>query len=213
MPFDIESFIRLRPWAYHLTSVDNVESIRSARKLVCAAESIKHSSFAYLLSRRRISSERVCTRGEHVRVQSQSPLHEGNIEFEEGWNLPRLLEHLNNLVFFWPGNKEGPIRYGKNHFISASWGAAPVALRIYTRELLACNTETTPLFSRYNSGSPRCVNGRRSPRGSKTFITAGEFEGKSYEAVELAMPKSVSIPLGAEWSLSLSGDWGPLFEQ
>ena len=54
--------------------------------------------------------------GRIVEVRDQAPLHKGNLHFDEGWSMARLVEYLNGHVFFWPGGADGPIDYGRRHW-------------------------------------------------------------------------------------------------
>jgi len=211
MPFPLKSFSFLRPFLYHLTSADNLDSIRSTRRLRCAAEFIRSSGQDDLLQRHRKESCSVQRGGVRVRLQGQSPLHAGNIAFEGGWSLNDLIEHLNGLVFFWPGSETGPSRYGMNHFESSSWGERPVVLKTGTTELFDANPAGSPLFCRFNSGSPRWSNGQPSPRGHDTFLPANKFEGSPSKVVEVVFPEAVALPEGTQWGPSPAGPWRRFF--
>jgi hypothetical protein len=213
MPFSLESFVQLRPFVYHLTSSDNLDSIRLMRCLKCTVEFIKNSGMDALLREHRQESHSVRSGTLRVRLQSQSPLHAGNIAFEDAWNLRDLIECLNGLVFFWPGTEAGPSQYGINHFASSSWGKRPVALRICTAQLLELNSSNEPLFCRFNSGSPRCVNGRKSPRGLSTFLPAEMFAGTRSEVVEVVFRGGICLPDTTEFTVSLGDRWRPFFKQ
>jgi hypothetical protein len=95
------------------------------------------------LRQRRPRHVRIRVSGANIWLQGQSPLHEGNISFGEGWDLEDLVERLNDLVFFWPGWSDRPIDYGKRHFESTSWsGESPAVLRVSTAALLKENRRT-----------------------------------------------------------------------
>jgi hypothetical protein len=212
MPFTLDSFVKLRPFLYHLTSVDNLDSIRSVRRLECGADFIKRSGSDDLLRRHRKGSCCVCVGNMSVRLQSQSPLHAGNIAFEDNWSLGDLIECLNRLVFFWPGTETGPSRYGTNHFASSSCDEKPIVLRVHTAKLFESNPVNKPLFCRFNSGSPRCVDGRKSPRGPSTFLPAEVFAGTRSEVVEVVFDGSVHLPDTTEYAPSNFGPWQSLFK-
>jgi hypothetical protein len=211
MPFSLESFVKLRPFLYHLTSADNLDLTRSMRRLKPAAEFIKASGSDDLLRRRREGSCFLLPGSVGARLQSQSPLRVGNITFSSAWTLGDLIECLNGLVFFWPGTQAGPSRYGTNHFASSSWDEKPVALRVDTAKLFESNPGNDPLFCRFNSGSPRCVNGRKSPRGPNTFMPAEAFLGARSEVVEVAFRRSVHLPDATALKRSHSDLWEPFF--
>jgi len=136
-------------------------------------------------------------------------LHQGAIAFEVGWDLARLVAHINEHVFFWPGGLRGPIGAGLRHY-EHYHSEGPVMLRVNTRCRLALNPDLVPLFSKHNSGAPRVVAGRRSPRGSRSYLTSGEFVGSVSDVVEVAFRGPVAVPDDTEFLESYSGPWGPV---
>jgi len=166
-----------------------------------------------LLKQRRAESCLINVRGKSIRLQSQWPLHAENINFQGGWDLESLIECLNGLVFFWPGTKDGPVSSGRNHFESQSWAKwEPVAIRVATRELFDANPDSAPLFSPYNSGSPRFSGGKPSPRGPETFLPADQFSRNPSKVVELTFPRDVRLPRSSQRSSSPNGPWDLLFQ-
>jgi hypothetical protein len=59
---------------------------------------------------------------------------------------------------------------------------------------MVANPNTEPLFCRFNSGAPRVVGGRRSPRGVTTFQPAGMFAGTPSDVVEVVFERSIVLP-------------------
>jgi hypothetical protein len=169
-----EKFCSIRPFAYHLTSVENLSSIRVTGCLETAASILERASQAELTRKHRPRRVPVFLNGEGVWLQSQAPLYERNILFCQGWGLEDLLGRLNSLVFFWPGTDDGPNIYGKRHLESASWDASVAILRVSTAELLDANATLSPLFCRYNSGSPRYSHGLPSRPGYLCYF--GRFQ-------------------------------------
>jgi hypothetical protein len=49
--------------------------------------------------------------------------------------MTKLLDRLNSLVFFWPGNDKGSIPNGQSHFASADGPTDPVTLRVPTKDV------------------------------------------------------------------------------
>ena len=77
-----------------------------------------------------------------------------NVQLDPTWTEGDFIEFLNEHVFFWPGVKLGPIRYGArllDHYEEQS----PAVIRVCTATLLAENRLLTPLFCAFNSGAPR----------------------------------------------------------
>jgi hypothetical protein len=182
------------------------------RRLRCAAEIIAGSGERELLRKHRSGSRLLPSGNSPIRLQSQAPLRANNVAFEENWALEDLIECLNGFVFFWPGKKH-PSPYGMRHFESSMSGNCAVSLlRVNTAKLLDVESENRPLFCRYNSGSPRCVDGRKSPRGPGTFLPHYKFEGTLAEVVEVVFSGSLALPDCTQLAESPTGPWRPFFE-
>jgi hypothetical protein len=207
MAFDLDRFASLRPYSYHLTSANNLSSLRACMFLETAAGLAKVTGRPDAVSKPRKEQVLLQARGGAVALQSQSPLHAGNISLEGGWTFEHLVERLNSLVFFWPGGPQGPINYGERHYHSKSWPESPMVLRVSTSELVRENSSVTPLFCRFNSGSPRWSNGKPSPRGPKTFLPADQFSGSISDVVELTFPGRVRLPKSVEIGDIPLGPW------
>ncbi len=78
-----------------------------------------------LLSTRRTSNTPIKVGGTELLLQSQSPLHEGHVALEGGWTFADLIRELNDMVFFWPGTKDSPGRYGARHIAHNLWDELP----------------------------------------------------------------------------------------
>ena len=195
MPFDIARLIRTRPFLYHLTARENVPSIIRDRELRCARLLLEGSDLSHQISARRSEHLRVTNREGRTLIRDQKPLIEKNIAFESGWNLARLVEHINEHVFFWPGGASGPIGPGLNHF-ERYRSEAPAILRLPTTAI----TKTGLRFSRYNSGAPRCSGGKHSPRGGGTYLPATEFSGNASDVIEVVTVHMCALPSGVEVS-------------
>lgn len=147
---------------------------------------------------------------DEVWIRDQRPLHAGNVGFRGGWTFEDLLMAINDKVFFWPGTYSGPISYGIRHYERYA-ADRPVLLRLRSSQVLIANSTTTPLFCRYNSGSPRWSNGVASPRGPETFVPCTRAVFSAAAVVEFVMSGEVAIPRCAEVALSFNGPWKPLF--
>jgi hypothetical protein len=210
---DIEVFLSLRPYAYHLTSVDNLPSIRAAGGLESAATlSDRGGARRGLLRQPRSKHVRLPMSRGAVWLRDQRRLKEGQMSLEGGWQFGDFVERLNSLVFFWPGKQDGPLRAGQQHF-KYYQGEHPEILRVGTEVLLRDNPGLTPLFCRYNSGFPRC-NPRtgKSPRGPDTFVPSNQFTGSCSDVVELTFPGGVRLPNCTERASTPQGPWRRLFE-
>jgi hypothetical protein len=212
MPFHIEDYEALRPYVYHTSPVGNAARILAERRLEPTATLLELGGRDDLLCVRRETDVALLVDGYSIAIRDQTPLITANIEFEAGWGLAELVEYVNRRVFFWPGGLGGPIDYGASHFNRYA-GERPVVLRMKLRSLLAANPGLQPQFSRYNSGAARQNQGKRIPRGPKTFTTAGRFGGKCGDVKEIAFDASVRLPNDTERSFGLTGPWRRAFEQ
>lgn len=202
MTLDVHRFVQFRPYLYHLTARENLSAIEQLRELRCTNLLLEASGLEHLASTRRREHLQITIMGSAVIIRDQAPLKEGAIEFEDGWSVPRLVKHLNEQVFFWPGTAAGPIGAGANHFDRYS-SERPVIIRIGTQAAIRANLR----YSRFNSGAPRCSGGKRSPRGSKTYFAAEDFPGTPSDVVEVVVEGSLQLPATAELAEQPYGPW------
>jgi hypothetical protein len=203
---DVNRYSKIRAYLYHLTDRVNLDHIRESKLLFCAAELMKHSGRDDLLRKRRQNHERIEINGSGVSLRDQKPLLSGNIELTGGFTFEDFVEALNARVFFWPGTDEGPIRSGENHFARYEI-ERPAMLRCRFQSLLSASLAAEPLYCMYNSGAPRCVNGRKSPRGPNTFLKACDFPRSPSKVVEVTFIGEVEIPQDAEFGDGPKGPW------
>ncbi len=209
MPFDLPHFVRLRPFLYHLTACRNLRRIRKSHGLECARRLFCAGGQPELIRKRRRQHCELEIDGETAIVRDQSPLHPGNMKLDEGQCLEDFVEHLNGLVFFWPGGDKGPIQAGRRHYKRYK-GEHPALLRVRTEDLFEKN-KGKPLFCRYNSGAPRCSKGERSPRGRDTFLDAGSFPFTAGKVVETVYAGQAVLPKSTQLGSSPCGPWERLF--
>lgn len=159
-----------------------------------------------LMRVRRPSHERIAVNGHMIVIRDQRPLHAGNAKFPRGYSFADFVDSLNSRVFFWPGKAPKPISYGVRHFKHYK-REDPVLLRMRFDSLVRQNPIATPLFCRYNSGSPRCSNGKKPPRGPDTFLAADNFIGTPSSVVEVTFDRQLVLPADTEFSSRLTGPW------
>ncbi len=193
MPFEIETFPNVRPYLYHLTSRENLPAIRKGMNLRSAVSIASAGGVGGTLESRRKTSVQITVDGSVLNIRDQGPLYEGNMLLAPGWTFGDVLRDLNRRVFFWPGTAVGPISYGARHFERYA-AESPVVLRVRTQDVFSLNADRAPEFCRYNSGSPRCSGGKRSPRGPDTFRVHGDFDGTSSNVVEVTFVDRVALP-------------------
>jgi hypothetical protein len=208
--FTLKRFVEVRPYLYHLTAQSNLGRLLSHRRLESAEQLLNRGGQLNRLDQHRRGHHTIDIDGVAVSLRDQAPLYEGNIDFEAGWTFPQVIALLNQRVFFWPGTAAGPIDYGLRHYARYE-AERPSVIRVRTLSLLSSNALNPPLFCRYNSGSPRCSGGVRSPRGSATF-QAARFTGYlPSEVVEVTFIGTVCLPEDTELRGESWEEWGPMF--
>jgi Family of unknown function (DUF7002) len=197
MPFDIASYSKLRPFLYHLTHRENLPRLQVSMCLESAARLLKSCGQTEQFRNKREDSVLLNIDRNSVRLTDQARLYAANIEFEAGWDFHRFIAYLNQFVFFWSGNEDGPVAHGQRHF-RRYLQELPVMLRVPFASLVSSN-RCAPLFCRYNSGSPRCVGGRKSPRGRSTFLEAPACDFARSDVVEVAFKGFVRLPVDIQF--------------
>jgi len=200
MAFSKENYSKLRPYAYHLTSVSNLANIAKQKQIFSATKLLISSGRRDLLALKRKESEQVKIGGNTLMIRDQSPLHEGNMTLPKDYSFSDFIKYLNGHVFFWPGDEDSPIPYGQRHFERYKH-QKPAIIRIEISALLAINTE--PYFSKCNSGSPRCSKGKGVPRGPNTFVTCDSAPYTAGQVKELVFKDHIN--LGAVWEYQVLG--------
>src|ERR1700704_582135 len=165
--FHMQDYVALRPYLYHTLLRINLPALRESGRLYSTDALRQLANLPAATGLRRDKRVRLSLPFGTVQAQDQSPLSEGNIDLRGGWTLRRLIEELDSRVFFWPGDQKGPMPYGQRHF--EQYRAEALLLRLPFLPLYE-SADPKPDFCRFNSGSPRCVGGRKSPRGPDTFV-------------------------------------------
>lgn len=205
----LNKLIQLRPYLYHFTARENTEYLRSHRSLLSTNQLLSQTEGGAKPARR---AARLTARvsGAEVVIRDQAPLYPANIELTGDWSFENLLHSLDSRVFFWPGAEQGPIDYGRRHFQRYET-EQPLVLRLPFENLLRENPKRVPYLCKFNSGSPRYVNGRASPRGPDTFMPPNEFSHRPSEVVEITFLDSVKLPKSTECSGHFEGPWNRFF--
>ena len=210
MAFLLDKLISARRFLFHLTTSENLVHIRQTALLKPAAALMRRAKRIELLRARRSTHVPSQTGKRSIVLRDQSPLHRRNVELLDGFGFEDFVESLNNRVFFWPGKDGGPSDYGVRHFERYE-NEHPVILRVGFRSLVAANPSAKPLFCAYNSGSPRCYMGNKSPRGPNTFLEAQRFAGTLSEVVEVTFEREILLPSDTEYAQHPTGKWRTLF--
>jgi hypothetical protein len=209
MSFENAQFMKARPFLFHLTYRNNLDEIRRSRTLFCAASLMQTAGDTSYLRRKRSSSIQLQIKTTTIHLRDQQPLHAGNIRLKGGWSYDDLIQSLNERVFFWPGTTNGPISYGVRHFRRYA-DESPVLLRVATKELFEKNSDITAQYCKYNSGSPRCTQGKGSSRGPETFMLSTKARYTPCNVVEVTFEKRVILPSQVQLADTLNGPWADL---
>jgi len=209
VPFSNNQFARTRPYLFHLTDRDNIPAISQLRVLHSAASLMQQAGDDSYLREKRCQSMQIEIGSRQINIRDQQRLHAGNITFQGGYSFGDVIQSLNERVFFWPGKTDGPIDYGERHF-ERYVDDQPVILRVSTAAIFSANSSVSPLFCRYNSGSPRCSKGLGSPRGPDTFVVSDDADFTPSAAVEVTFETQVSLPARVEIADSIFGPWRSL---
>jgi hypothetical protein len=201
-----QRYAGLRPYLYHLTDRSNLARIRETNTILPVARLMELAGRADLLRIRRRGHEWLNIGQESILTRDQAPLHEGNVELINGFSFEDLVESINRRSFFWPGTAAGPISYGVRHFRRYQ-KEHPVILKIAFQSLLNMNRGVDPLYCKYNSGSPRCSGGNKSPRGPDTFLPAARFNGAPSKVVEVTFGVPIVLPADARVGNRPAGPW------
>jgi hypothetical protein len=206
MGLDVSTFGKVRPFIFHLTDRQNLRRIKAMSVLESSERLLSRAGRSDWLRSRRVGPRSITIDGESVLLRDQDPLQQGAIAFEAGWDLERFIGHVNRHVFFWPGSAAGPIDAGRNHFERYA-PKQPLLLRVGLYQLIVANPKSEPLFCRFNSGAPRVVGGRRSPRGASTYQRPDDFVGTPSVVVEVLFEDQVVLPASTQIGTSYDGPW------
>lgn len=202
---EVEAFQQLRPFLWHLTTRDNWISVRKRADggdYTLSSTATLHaeaSSPGFKLGEARSECQTLSLPWGNALIRDQAQLvnSEKQLGFPEDWDLGRYCGWLNEFVFFWPGNQDGPVTpAGKKHFryhlrksevkLTFLKVDAEKAVNAYDGDVL------------FSSGSLGAPSGRKKivPRGPSALVTAGEIEVPS-KVVEIAFRDELVLTPGA----------------
>lgn len=204
---DIQKFISLRPYLYHLTDQRNLNGIVSNKKILSTEKIIADSSIPnkreYLSSRR--PQHDLIRIGEFdFHIRDQQPISELVLgrSLTNNWTVADFIQHLNKRVFFWP-----TINRLTRHFDRYK-NESPVILRFNTEEIFKLNPDAE--FCNLNSGATRCSsywNGDAPHRGINTFLTAANYQLGHTSVAEVTFLKYCDLPDSYWISKNPFGNW------
>lgn len=204
---DIEKFIKLRKFLYHLTDERNISSIFGQQKLLSATAIVAQSAIEdkpQFLSTRRGNHCAILVDGIEYRLRDQQPISMNALEkcVSDGWSAGNFIKHLNDRVFFWPTLHRLGIHYGRYE------SEQPKIIRVATDSMLQVNP--TPRFCRLNSGATRAnswLGGVAPSRGKDTFLTQELYGGIPSSVVEVTFEESCNLPVQLWISGNPAGPW------
>lgn len=208
MAFDLADFVRLRPFAYHVTSRDNAPALRRSRHIHTTQSLLQRANRLDLLRHRRRDYVSIATPEGVVVLKDQKPLIEANTALAAGWDFGSFVAYLNTFAYFWPGSEAAPIGPGRR-LLDHYEADGPLVLRVRTTDLLGANPDSKPQFCPFNSGAPRYNAGEPARRGPDLFSEAAEFPRRASEVVELAFRRDVALPATTECRTAYG--WSPFF--
>lgn len=193
MPFQLDEFIRLRPFLYHVTCRENLQALRMHRCIHTTLSLLDAANRLDLADIRRENYLPLDTPFGRLILKDQRPLIEANVQLAQEWDFAAYVRYLNGFTYFWPGNDDAPIGSGRR-LLTHYEPDGPVVLRIPTREFLDVNRALVPEYSAFNSGAPRFHSGRPAKRGPDLFATADQFPRRAAEVVEVGFRGNVMLP-------------------
>lgn len=203
---DLERFIQQRPYLYHLTNVQNAESILADRKLYSANQIIYMSGDAsdIINRQRRIGHQEVKVGVKSYFLRDQRPISQKALEkcLTDGWKMPDFLYHLNDRVFMWPTIDRLTRHYNRYAFEN------PVIFRFPTREIIESNPHVK--FCRLNSGATRAnshLGGKPPERGKNSFLKAEDFLLSIREVAEVTFENECNFNISIARGLTPNGDF------
>jgi len=206
VPFEDSVLAETRLFLFHLTYRENVPDILKSRRLRSAAQLMRLAGDLSFLRQKRHAAVSVSIGNRVIWIRDQMPLHAGNASLLDGWTFEDLIESLNKRVYFWTGGINGASDYGKRHF-ERYRDERPVILRVATSELFSANRNRKPHYCKFNSGSPRCSYGLRSPRGPTTFLPSTEVDYRPSDVREVTFENEVVLPDELWIGETMTGPW------
>ncbi len=207
MPFTSSSLCALRPFAYHVCSAVNFNSICISRTLKSASTLLAGTPHAHLLRGRRQHTSQVVIDGQRIEVRDHRPLAPGSLALPVGYSIDDFVDELNSRVFLWAGTASGPVRSGRNHIARYAAAGKVYVLRVPLVGLLQANPSASMEVTFCNSGAARHHQGRPAQRSSETFIPlSGTLKGPT-EVVELTFHHQATLPSETVYSEGSVGQW------
>lgn len=206
---NIEKFLSLRPFLYHLTDRRNLNSILSDKTLKSTEQLAKISNLEdadkFLKTRRAVHAQ--ISNGDTIYyIRDQKPFSVTIVKkaLEKNCTVEDFLFLLNTKVFFWA--KLGDLQSHYNRYKKE--GESPIIFRVKTQDLFALNKPAK--FCRLNSGGPRCsayLGGKGAERGYNTFQEADNYNGSASSVKEVTFEDKCFLPAMIEMGYEPEGQF------
>lgn len=213
----LQDWHRLRPYLYHFAPLRNIREVIRRREMLSATR-IVQLALSYdptqlaepevFLSTPRNSSFPLRIGREEADLfvlNDQLPMTRGNCFANLDCTPQEFVATLNNLVFFWPGNAEGPRTKGRH--ASSFRSRYPQFAAIRFRFADVHNRIATLKFCGCNSGAPQQRDRiRRSPAIFRSFDEPAIVG----QAVEVVAEGNLRLPETVEYREHSQSPWIPV---
>jgi len=206
-----DHLLRLRPFLFHTTSRNNLESIGASRQLRSARSLLAGTEYEKHLRGRRLQNHTITINGSPIDIRDHRPLAPGAIDLQDGLTLDQYIAELNRRVFLWAGVEGGPRGRGLAHFQRYQGEGSVAIIRVPTQSMLATNTTRQLSVTRCNSGSARCHDGHPVPRGLSTFQPLESAKFGAADVVEITYIDWADLPENAQFAADIAGPWKPMW--
>ena len=206
---DLQSFIKRRPYLFHLTDRSNLPLILESKQLFSTQHLVGNSTLSPeeqvdFLRSKRSGHKKITINGNEISIRDQDPISMKALAkaIDVGSTPNDFLEILNERVFFWPTVKDLKIHFERYK------QEQPIILMLETEKIVEINSE--PEFCHLNSGAPRCSpyhDGKPAPRNRNTFQTAENFEMTPGKVREFTILNFARLPSKVWTSESPEGPW------
>lgn len=194
---DINKFINLRPFLFHLTDPCNLHSILTDRILKSSkalVELVNLNDGENFLRTRRKGHKKIEKGNLSFLLRDQDPLYEKIVikNLDQDMNFGDFVLLLNLRVFFWSTEKDLKTHYSRYEKQNEN----PIILKVDTKELFRINSK--PQFCSLNSGAPRCSSYHREGaprRGKNTFQYASDYHNVPSSVREVTFCNECRLPI------------------
>lgn len=204
---NVENFIKLRPYLYHLTDRENRDNILNKQRLLSTSYIVENSNIvdklAFLTSRR-LGHTEIFINETKYKIRDQRPISMLALGkcVTDGWSAADFIKHLNDRTFFWPTIKRLNTHYQRYKI------EEPIIIRVKTESLFVLND--TPKFCRLNSGATRAnsyLGGVAPARGANSFLTADQYSRTPGTVVEVTFDNFCDLPSSIWLGSTPYGPW------